>query len=342
MTEWQKIIGHQWAVEVLRTAIKHERVGHAYLITGPTQVGKGTLARTFAQALNCTAPQQDQRPCGRCRSCTLIAAGRHPDVKLVAGQASGRGNVTLKIDQIRQLQGDLNLTAAEARSKVAIIEGFETANQNAANAFLKTLEEPPGNVVLILTATSAETLLPTISSRCRTIVLRPLPTRVVEQSLVERWKIETSEARVLAHLADGRLGRAIMLAEQPALLEERALHLDQLFEALTQSRVVRFAAAEKLAGSPEELPAILQLWLGYWRDLLLMTTSGRESGALCNVDQIDRLYGHARTWPAEVILESLRRTEQALWQLERNANTRLVMENLLLFYPQLQDLPLQP
>ena len=339
MSEWDKIIGHQWAVEVLQTAIKHDRVGHAYLITGPAQVGKGTLARTFAQALNCTAAEPDERPCGRCRSCTLIAAGRHPDVKTVTGQASGRGKVTLKIDQIRQLQSELNLTATETHSKVAIVDGFETANQNAANAFLKTLEEPPGDVVLILTATSAETLLPTISSRCRTIGLRPLPTKLVETSLVERWGVEPAAARVLAHLADGRLGRAVTLAEQPAILEERSLHLDQLFEALGQSRVGRFATAEKLAGRPEELPAILQLWLGYWRDLVLIATSGREAGALCNVDQIERLINYARAWPAEIILDSLRHTVEALWQLERNANTRLVMENLLLTYPNSQSVP---
>ena len=336
MSEWRKITGHQWAVDVLRTAIKHDRIGHAYLITGPAQIGKGTLARTFAQALNCTAAEPHERPCGRCRSCTLIAADRHPDVKIVTGESSGRGKVTLKIDQIRQLQNDLCLTAAEARSKVAILDGFEAANQNAANAFLKTLEEPPGDVVLILTATSAETLLPTISSRCRTIGLRPLPAKLIETSLVERWGVEPALARVLAHLADGRLGRAVTLAEQPALLEERALRLELLVEAFGQSRVGRFAAADKLAGQPEQLPDLLQLWLGYWRDLVLIATTGDRVDAISNVDQIERLVDYARAWPAEIILESLRHTAEALWQLERNANTRLVMENLLLAYPTLQ------
>ncbi|MGD8585271.1 MAG: DNA polymerase III subunit delta' [Chloroflexota bacterium] len=338
MSEWQKIIGHQWAVEVLRSAIQHDRVGHAYLVTGPTQVGKGTLARIFAQALNCTAAGLDQRPCGLCRSCKLIAANRHPDVKIVAGEASGRGKVTLKIDQIRELQGELNLTAAEARVKVAIVEGFETANQSAANAFLKTLEEPPGHTVLILTATTAETLLPTITSRCRTIGLRPLPTGLIETSLVQRWDVEPQLARTLAHLADGRIGRAVSLAQAPELLEERAEQLDLLYGTFDQSRVKRFAAADRLAGSPEQLPDLLQLWLGFWRDLILMATSGAAGEALSNVDQIQRLTGYARTWPAAEILSCLRKTEEALWQLERNANTRLVMENLLLSYPSLQSI----
>lgn len=332
MSEWQNIIGHQWAVDVLQLAIEHDRVGHAYLITGPAQVGKGTLARTFAQALNCTAAL-DQRPCGACRPCKLIAAGRHPDVKIVSGEASGRGTVTLKIDQIRELQGELNLTPAEARVKVAIVEGFETANQSAANAFLKTLEEPPGHTVLILTATTAETLLPTITSRCRTIGLRPLPTRLIETSLVERWDVEPQLARTLAHLADGRIGRAVSLAQAPSLLEERQEQLELLHETFEHSRVKRFATAERLAQAAEELPDVLRLWLGFWRDLILVVTSGSAGGAITNVDQVDILASYARHWPAQDILSSLRRTEEALWQLDRNANTRLVVENLLLDYP---------
>jgi DNA polymerase-3 subunit delta' len=333
MSEWEKIIGHQWAVDVLRSAIAHDRVGHAYLITGPAQIGKGTLARTFAQALNCTAEVLEQRPCGVCRPCKLIAAGRHPDVKLVSGEASGRGTVTLKIDQIRELQGELNLTAAEARVKVAIVEGFETANQSAANAFLKTLEEPPGNTVLILTAATAETLLPTITSRCRTIGLRPLPAGLIESSLVERWGVEPEVARSLAHLADGRIGRAVALAQTPALLEERQVQLELLQEVFGQSRVKRFAVAERLAQAPEELPDLLQLWLGFWRDLILVATAGENGQAISNVDQVDRLAVYARAWSSDEILSCLRHTQVALWQLERNANTRLVVENLLLEYP---------
>jgi DNA polymerase-3 subunit delta' len=339
MSEWHKIVGHEWAVEILQAAIEHDRVGHAYLISGPSQVGKGTLARTFAQALNCTVADPAARPCGRCRACTLIAAGRHPDVKNVAGESSGRGKITLKIDQIRQLQSDLNLTAAEAQIKVAIVDGFEAANQSAANAFLKTLEEPPGNVVLILTATAADTLLPTITSRCRVIALRPLPADVIESALIERWNVEPAQARILASVSDGRLGLAVTLAQKPALLEERDAHLDLLHEVFELNRVDRFAAAERLARQPEELPDLLRFWLGYWRDLALIATAGRETDALVNVDQLDRLLTYAGIWPAETILGGLRRTEQALWQLERNANTRLVMENLLLAYPRLQPLP---
>lgn len=360
MSAWLNVIGHEWAVEVLRTAIKHGRVGHAYLITGPEQIGKSTVARTFAQALNCTTADLEERPCGRCRSCTLVVAGRHPDVKVIIGESSGKGKTTLKIDQIRQLQNELSLTAAEARYKVAILKRFDNASRNAANAFLKTLEEPPGDVVLILTASETSTfvpsaiaqraegdiaagtlwdesdiVLPTISSRCRTIALRPSPTVLIQSALVERWRVDPEKARILAHLADGRLGRAVQLAQEPALLEARLAGLEMLHAAFQQSRVDRFVAAEKVAQLPEELPDLLQLWLSFWRDLILLCTAGDEADSVSNIDQHEELLTCAKDWPAETILANLRRTEEALWQLERNANTRLVMENLLLGYPNL-------
>lgn len=333
MTTWDDIIGHDWAVDVLCNAIKYDRIGQSYLITGPSQVGKSTLARVFAQALNCTADDRDERPCGICRSCSLIAAGRHPDVQIVTGEVSGRGITTLKIDQIRELTQQLSLTAAEARTKVAILKQFETANLSAANAFLKTLEEPSSNVVLILTAADADSLLPTITSRCRVIGLRPLNHTLVEKSLIERWGVEAEQARLLARLSDGRLGWAIQTARNPVVLEARDDQLRQLYEALAGSRVDRFLLAEDLCRKPELLPGILQTWLSWWRDCALLGVGGRENGALTNFDQKPKMIELLENWPVSDAVNSLRQTGLAIWQLEHNANSRLVMENLLLRYP---------
>jgi len=319
---------------MLAQGLANDRLGHAYLITGPDQVGKTTLARTFAQALNCVAPEAE-RPCGHCRPCKLIAADRHPDVKMVLPETSGRGKLTLKIEAIRQLQQDLNLSAYEARYKVAILKRFDAATIGAANAFLKTLEEPPGKVVLLLTATDADMLLPTIASRCRTLNLRPLPPDLIEQSLATRWHVPAEKATLLAHLADGRLGWAVQAAQDGAILQERTEQLAQLHQALAGRRVERFEMADKLSRKPEILPDLLKTWLSWWRDLTLLSQRRGQpvSLMLTNVDEVPRMEPLATAWREQQVIHSLNQTNEALWQLERNANTRLVMENLLLVYP---------
>ena len=337
MTTWQQIIGHDWAVQLLASAIEHDRVGHAYLITGLEQVGKTTLARTLAQALNCLAEDVGERPCGQCRACKLIANDRHPDVRLVTPEVSGRGKLTLKIEAIRQLQRDLNLAAYEARMKVAILERFDAANANAANAFLKTLEEPPRNVVLLLTAVEADTLLDTISSRCRNLHLRPLNSDLIEQSLAVRWQVPAQEATLLAKLADGRLGWAVQAAKDSTVLTIRQTQLDALYDALAGNRVTRFALADKLARKAEELPDVFKTWLSWWRDMVLLTQTQGQSAAITNVDQEAQLAEKAKVWSLDQALTSLQQTNRALWQLARNANTRLVVENLLLTYPLLKQ-----
>lgn len=336
MTTWDQIIGHEWAVQLLSGAITHQRIGHAYLITGPSQIGKTTLARTFAQALNCEAEDVAERPCGECRACTLIATDRHPDVRLIEPEVSGRGSLSLKIETMRELQRGLNLAAYEGRYKVAILKRFDAANQNAANAFLKTLEEPPNNVILLLTATDADTLLDTITSRCRTVGLRPLPTHLIEQSLTTRWAVPDERAHLLAHLADGRLGWAVQAAQDPAILAERTEKIEQLQSVLGGNRGHRFAQADKLANKPEMIPPLLQTWLGWWRDLLLLSQGGGENGRfapLTNIDQQATLQQQSQQWDKQAILRSLQETRHALWQLQRNANTKLVLENLFLVYP---------
>jgi DNA polymerase III subunit delta' len=330
---WQKIVGHDWAVRLLHLAIGKDRVGHAYLITGPDQIGKMTLARTFAQALNCTADEIGQRPCGKCRACTLIAGNRHPDVRVVMPEVSERGIRSIKIEQIRQLQQDLSLSAYETRHKIALLKRFDTANVNAANAFLKTLEEPPAKVILMLTATDSESLLPTIVSRCRVVSLRPISTTFIEESLMTHWQVKPNQANLLAHLAGGRVGWAIEAHSEPALLQSRTASLDRLYEALQGNLVARFNLAERLSRKSENLPVMMQNWSGWWRDVALLAFDRRSQERISNIDQIEELHKLAGVWANQDILRSLVQTERAMTLLKKNANARLVLENVFLTYP---------
>ena len=146
LTSWP-VFGHRWAVDLLDRGLRAGRLPHALLLAGPTQVGKRTLAMALAAALIC---QADEKPCGQCRSCRLVAQGVHPDVRLVAADDSERGrDGVLKIDQIREMQREASLSPMEARYKIFVLRDLDRANLPAANALLKTLEEPPAQVVIV-------------------------------------------------------------------------------------------------------------------------------------------------------------------------------------------------
>jgi DNA polymerase-3 subunit delta' len=318
------VVGHDWAVDLIRRAVAAGRPPHALLITGPPNVGKGTLARSLAQALLCT---DDHRPCGNCRACRLVAAGTHPDLRWVEPQSG-----SLKIDQVRELTRQLALTPMEGSWQIAVLDRFESATPGAANALLKTLEEPPPTVVLVLLAQQAEALLPTIVSRCQTVALRPIPRHVVEHALIDRWEIEAEQARLLSHICGGRLGWAVSTATSSSLLEHRRKRLDDLVTLLRSERVARFAYAESLARqAPESIRESLELWIGWWRDVLLLTS--HSPVPLTNKDRQAELLQAANlcdVTTARAILSTLQTT---LDQLSRNVNVRLALEVLLLNLP---------
>jgi DNA polymerase-3 subunit delta' len=140
-------------------------------------------------------------------------------------------------------------------------------------------------------------------------------------------------AHLLAHVADGRLGWAITAAADPDVLTARSDQLDLLDKALATTRVGRFALADTLARKPDQLLDVLRTWLSWWRDLALLTFGRQQEAHLSNIDRQEALYSHANQWTTQQVLRGLARTDKAIWQLERNANTRLALENMLLAYP---------
>jgi len=318
------VIGHEWAVDLLLNGLARGRVTHATLIVGPPSIGKTTVAITFAQALNCTGGQPV--PCGECVSCHKVVSGNHPDVRILDAP-----DQTLKIGEVRDLQRELSLSPHEGRWRVAVLSAFERATVEAANALLKTLEEPPAQVVLVLTATQADVLLPTIVSRCQVLSLRSLSTSSVKEALISHWSADPTQANLLAHLSDGRLGWAVQALEDESLLVRRNEHLDSLTSLMSQGRVERLAYAADISRDPALVREVLALWLGWWRDVLLMASGSRV--AITNVDQKDILRQQADLVTLRQAQRMVAQLRSTMKNLDQNVNARLALEVLLLSLP---------
>lgn len=322
------MLGHDWAANLLKEHILQNNPRHAYLFTGPHSVGRRTLALRFAQALNCPEPEEPGERCRTCRTCRQIEAMQYPDLSVVQSESLGG---TLKVDQVRELSHTLSLAPYQAKYRVALLLRFEEANLNAANALLKTLEEPAPQVILVLTAENEERLLPTIVSRCEVLRLRPLPLQELEEGLQVAWGIPPEQARLLAHLSGGRPGYAHQLYHQPESMEQRTAWLDDLHRLVAASHVDRFAYSESLSKDKDTLRSVMHVWLSYWRDVLLRAAGA--SNPLTNLDrstEIEDLAARLGLWPAQKAIAAIERTFDLL---DSNANTRLALDVLMLDFP---------
>lgn len=305
-------------------------MAHAYLFAGPPQIGKTRLARTLSQALNCEQPDP---PCGGCPSCRKIEAGVHPDVRLIEGEGAGG---SIRIEQVRALQRDAVLSPYEGRRRVFVLRRMDLATVEAANCLLKTLEEPPQLVTLILTAVEADLLPSTVVSRCQRLDLRPVARQEIEAALRAR-DLPAGKARLLARLSGGRVGWAFQAAEDQAVLDRRRQGLEDLAGLLAAGRVERLEYAHKAGRDPDACRDLVELWATWWRDL--MTLRGLGEDHLLNVDGA----GGLRSWAEQASVSSARSILAALQataaQLQANVNPRLAMEGLLLQLPHWQEPP---
>lgn len=328
-------VGNRGARQRLSSMIQ-SRVPHALIFAGPEHVGKRRLAHWLAAALLC-ARATGGEPCGTCSSCARIARGTHPDVQTFSlttqAEASSRATTSreLGIDTVRALVDEISLRPFEADRKVYVIEDAHTMTVEAANSFLKTLEEPPPFATIILLAIEDSLLPETIRSRCTLVRFSTVAEQEI-RAMLSRFELDDAAAARIASLAHGRPGWAVRAASDFKLVEQHDTNVSAMLSALHAGVAGQLALAEKLAqrwrdGKRTDVYDVLFDWLGYWR-AVLMVSSGQSAGSgyapFAPQVQAASAGGPVRaTRAAERIIHTIR-------QLDDNAVPRLALETLLL------------
>ena len=321
---FKTVIGHEQPKRFLQAALQSGRLAHALLFHGEDRIGKRLVAKVLAQAVNCEASPALSPPdaCGICRSCHQIDIGSHPDVTMIEA-TSGKGET----DQTREIESRFIYRPLIGTRKIVILDNADLLRHEAANALLKTIEEPPPDSLIILVSAQPELLLPTIRSRCQELRFAPLAIGLVKDILIQQRRLSDTDARFLAMVSGGRIGLALE-ADVDALRAERADFLALVSPQSLESVGALLGVAEAMAKS-EESEAALGWLAGWFRDLAIVKV-GSDQDRLLNTDCLDDLQRFATQLTLEKILELADFVETMEKGLERNLNKQLMLEGLLL------------
>jgi len=339
------LIGNARALAAVQRALSGGSPPHAWLFAGPAGVGKASLARWLAQAVNCaqSGVHSDERgapePCGECAQCSRIARGIHSDVIIVTipPPEDGVQHKDISVDQVREIEQAVALAPFEGRTRVAIIDPADAMSAGAQNAFLKTLEEPPPNAVFVLVATREDDLLPTVRSRCRKVEFGLVAAGEIEAALRERGADE-EQARLLSRLAEGRPERALMLAADPKRLDKRRELLEEASALAGMPMADLMDLTERMARQfRERREAVfdrLSAWLSWWRDVLLVQ-SGAGDG-IANVDLTAALGADAGRYDRADVLAFVQALITCRERLEANVQARIALDATLVLAPRVR------
>ena len=359
---FKNILGQEKAISILTRAIENDKLANSYLFFGPDGVGKYTTALYFGMAINCHS-RQEKMPCGICPSCKKFLSYTHPDFLYVfpfplesnkpdiseVGEIRSTKtleeykdyiekkintpwrnfefskNVGIRIASIRMLEHKINLTPNEAIYKIFIVEDADQMTPQASNAFLKTLEEPPADTIIILTTSKPNSLLPTIISRCQQIPFRSIPKHVIEQRFEENKFLDEVEAKIYARIANGSMEKALCLAEE-GRLQSRDQTIDLLKMVIAGNDVafIDFSTQFRSTKSQSTLVEVISHLIIWISDISYFQHYPQE---IINMDKTDMLETLYRLNPAvdEYASEFVVFLEEMLQRLDGHVNQQLII-----------------
>lgn len=330
---FRDVVGHQRAIKWIQTAVATNHLGHAYLFHGEPSIGKRLTAVALAQFLHCEAPEDTPIPdaCGNCRACHQIDQLTHPDFLVIQPEDQQKVNPKIIVDQIRNIEHFVIYRPLVGSHKVCLIDQAEAMTLEAANALLKTLEDPPDHCLFVLISSRPEHLLPTIRSRCMTMRFSPLPVPSIGEFLLRHADRKAAEAHLLAAFTEGRLGLALT-CDPTELQVKLRQYWTLLFDTNHASASAVFDISESLSKSGHVQEAIHWFWAGL-RDLLFLTLDPAMTPALYK-DQETTLRRMAQTISPTAILSLIQELSQLERGQQRNLNVQLGLEQ---FFFHLQD-----
>ena len=329
MAGFDDIEGQKDVITHFKNAIKLNRLSHAYILNGERGMGKKTVARAFSMTLMCE--KHGESPCMECRSCKQIMTDNNPDVRWVTHD---KPNVISVDDIRRQINGDVQIKPYSSDYKIYIADDADKMNQAAQNALLKTIEEPPSYVVILLLTVNKDMLLSTILSRCVSMELRPLGKKQVEKYLVEKAGIADYRAREIADFAGGNIGKAIRLASSDDFMElkESVVRVTKNIGKMTAADIN--AAIKEITSYKDNIEEYLDLLLAWYRDVLIYKSCGGKSiniqEKIIFSDYISRIKQQAEAYTYEAIERIFTELDGINGKLRVNVNFDMIMELLLL------------
>lgn len=321
--DFNSIIGQPVLVGSLKRAIQDNMVANGYIFCGPKGSGKSTTAAVFSRALNCKCEGQD-KPCGACTSCKKFDSGNHPNIEIIKPTGA-----SIKIKQIREIIANVAKKPFESGYKVVILEDADKMTQDAQDAFLKTLEEPPANTIFILLVQNHNSLLPTVVSRCQLFNMRKVSTQQIESYLLNKYNYDKEQISFAAVSANGIIGRAMEMHNNKELQELRQLYVSLVSKISDGSYAELSAAAGELAESREAAEKLLDFMLSWYRDVLI-SKQDCEKQILVNSDKADVIMRQGEKLDENKLNRIIDVIKRTISYINHNVGTKNSIDSMLL------------